>query len=177
MEVASALLSNAFRFVSISAVVFTIAFVVPPLLGEEIDPRDYIGEDISKYPPHLRQQIERAFLRETGERFTGSQHDPRSPDYSFKKRPTQTIYEDEESPAERYNVSKRIEASIRANPELQSSFDYSQLDEKYPVKSIAGRIQLEEKRKKENPYLEEELNYKEKILEEKTLELELKKQS
>jgi hypothetical protein len=108
MEVASALLSNAFRFVRFSVVVFTIAFVVPPLSGEEIDPRDYIGEDISKYPPHLRQKIERAFLRQTGERFTGSQYDPRSPDYAFEKRPTQTIYEDEESPAERYNTSSSL---------------------------------------------------------------------
>ena len=89
-------------------------------------------------------------------------------------RPTQTIYEDEESPAERYDVSKKFESSIRSNPRLQSSFDYSQLDEKYPIKSIAGRIQLEEKRKAENPYREEELQYKMQLIKERENELKLK---
>jgi hypothetical protein len=173
MKVASTLI-NTFRFVSLSAIIFTIAFMVQPLLGEEIDPRDYIGEDISKYPPHLRQQIESAFFRETGERFTGSQYDPRSPAYAFKKRPPQTIYEEEMSPEEKYGTSRFLESRIRSDPSSQSSFDYSQLDEK-DIKSIAGRIQLEEKRRRENPYLEEELKYKEKILKSKTLELELKK--
>jgi hypothetical protein len=89
-------------------------------------------------------------------------------------RPTQTIYEDEESPAERYDVSKKFKSSIRSNPRLQSSFDYSQLDEKYPIKSIAGRIQLEEKRKAENPYREEELQYKMQLIKERENELKLK---
>jgi hypothetical protein len=89
-------------------------------------------------------------------------------------RPTQTIYEDEESPAERYDVSKKFESSIRSNPRLQSSFDYSQLDEKYPIKSIAGRVQLEEKRKAENPYREEELQYKMQLIKERENELKLK---
>ena len=175
MQIAPAL-RHAFRFVSLLVVVYTMAFAVPSLFGEEIDPRDYIGEDISKYPPHLRKEIERAFLRETGERFTGSQYDPRSPKYAFERKRDKGDYN-----SGKYipNATKKdidyFEEAIRNDPKLQSSFDYSQLDESHPIKSIAGRLQLEEKRKRENPYLEKELKYKEKILEEKNLELELKK--
>lgn len=47
MQIAPAL-RHAFRFVSLLVVVYTMVFAVPSLFGEEIDPRDYIGEDIAK---------------------------------------------------------------------------------------------------------------------------------
>jgi hypothetical protein len=72
----------------------TIIFSVLRLSGQDIDPRDYIGEDISRYPYHLRNKIERAFLSETGERFTGSQYDPRSPNYAFERRKRKTTISD-----------------------------------------------------------------------------------
>ena len=72
----------------------TITFSVLRLSGQDIDPRDYIGEDISRYPYHLRNKIERAFLSETGERFTGSQYDPRSPNYAFERRKRKTTISD-----------------------------------------------------------------------------------
>jgi hypothetical protein len=90
------------------------------------------------------------------------------------KRP-QAIYEEEMSPEEKYGTSRFFEASIRAKPELQSSFDYSQLDERYPVKSIAGRIQLEEQRRNERPYLEEDIAYRTNLIKDKQAELGLKK--
>lgn len=90
------------------------------------------------------------------------------------KRP-QGIYEQEMSPEEKYGTSRFFEASIRAKPELQSSFDYSQLDERYPVKSIAGRIQLEEQRRNERPYLEEDIAYRTNLIKDKQAELGLKK--
>jgi hypothetical protein len=90
------------------------------------------------------------------------------------KRP-QAIYEEEMSPEEKYGTSRFFEASIRAKPELQSSFDYSQLDERYPVKSIAGRIQLEEQRRNERPYLEEDIAYRTNLIKDKEAELGLKK--
>lgn len=90
------------------------------------------------------------------------------------KRP-QGIYEQEMSPEEKYGTSRFFEASIRAKPELQSSFDYSQLDERYPVKSIAGRIQLEEQRRNERPYLEEDIAYRANLIKDKEAELGLKK--
>lgn len=79
------------------------------------------------------------------------------------------------SPEEKYGTSRFFEASIRAKPELQSSFDYSQLDERYPVKSIAGRIQLEEQRRNERPYLEEDIAYRTNLIKDKEAELGLKK--
>ena len=68
-----------------------------------------------------------------------------------------------------------FEEAIRNDPRLQSSFDYSQLDEKYPVKSIAGRIQLEEQRRSERPYLEEDIAYRTNLIKDKQAELGLKK--
>ena len=77
-----------------------------------------------------------------------------------------------ESPREEIDY---FEEAIRSDPRLQSSFDYSQLDEKYPVKSIAGRIQLEEQRRNERPYLEEDIAYRTNLIKDKQAELGLKK--
>ncbi len=49
------------------------------------------------------------------------------------KRP-QAIYEEEMSPEEKYGTSRFFEASIRAKPELQSSFDYYSSYNYYPIK-------------------------------------------
>ena len=87
----------------------------------------------------------------------------------------QTIYEEEMSPEEKYGASRFLESQIRSDPDLQSSFDYSQLDENYPIKSIRGRIQLEEKRRNENPYLEEDIAYRTSIIKQRESELNLKK--
>jgi hypothetical protein len=85
-------------------------------------------------------------------------------------RPTQTIYEDEESPAERYNVSNILEESIRSNPSLQSRFDYPQLEEKYPVVPI----QIRRQRERESALREEDIQYKMQIIKERENELRLK---
>ena len=170
MQIAPAL-RHAFRFVSLSAVVFTIAFAVPSLFGEDIDPRDYIGEDISKYPPHLRQQIERAFLRETGERFTGSQYDPRSPNYAFKNKRDHGGYNSKIPDAPAGPVDHFQRAMLENAPRVR--IDYS--NETNAVTTIAEDFLIKEQRKREHAKREEDLKYKEKILEEKTLELELKK--
>lgn len=66
-------------------------------------------------------------------------------------------------------------SQIRARPELQSGFDYSLLEERYPIRSVAGRIQVEEQRKRERPFLEEDIEYKKTLLAEKEAELGLKK--
>lgn len=87
----------------------------------------------------------------------------------------QTIYEEKMSPEEKYGTSRFFESLIRSDPDSQSSFDYSQLDEKYPIKSIAGRIQLEEKRRNENPFLEEDIAYRTSIIKQRESELGLKK--
>lgn len=178
----SALLSASCRLTLPLILILTAVSGVHSVAGQEIDPRDYIGEDISKYPPQLRNKIEQAFLRETGERFTGSQYDPRCPNYAFDKN-TAKCYRESVADLDRSRmpsldireeISKGSMALMRSRPELRSSFDYTVLDEK-DIKSVAGRFQLEEKRKKENPYTEEELKYKEKLLDQKRVELELKK--
>lgn len=68
-----------------------------------------------------------------------------------------------------------FEYAIRTRPELQSKFDYSQLDEKFPIRSISGRLQVEEQRRAEQPFLEEDLEYKKTLLAERAAELGLKK--
>ena len=71
---------------------------------------------------------------------------------------------------------KSMEISrLRGSPELRTGFDYSQLDEKYPVRDVAGRYQVEERRRQERPYLLEDLEYKKTLLEEKAAELGIKK--
>jgi hypothetical protein len=87
----------------------------------------------------------------------------------------QTIYEEEMSPEEKYGTSRFFESLIRSDPDSQSSFDYSQLDEKYPIKSIGGRMQLEEQRRNENPFLEEDIAYRTNIIKQRESELGLKK--
>lgn len=64
---------------------------------------------------------------------------------------------------------------LRGRPELRTGFDYSQLDEKYPVRDIAGRYQIEERRRQERPDLLEDLEYKKTLLEERAAELGIKK--
>lgn len=66
-------------------------------------------------------------------------------------------------------------SQMRARPELQAAFDYSQLEEKYPVRSVAARYQLEQQREREQPFLEEDLEYKKTLLEDRVTELSLKK--
>ena len=158
MQIAPAL-RHALRFVSLSAVVFAIAFAVPSLLGEEIDPRDYIGEDISKYPPYLKQQIERAFLRETGERFTGSQYDPRSPNYAFDRSPQPRL-----QPIETLDFMDEDfdlkEALIKGSPSYQSArekFDYSKINKKNSATSIYEDLIIKERKKLEHAEREKEL--------------------
>lgn len=87
----------------------------------------------------------------------------------------QTIYEEKMSPEEKYGTSRFFESLIRSDPDSQSSFDYSQLDEKYPIKSIAERIQVEEKRRNENPFVEEDIAYRTSIIKQRESELNLKK--
>ena len=113
------------------------------LSGQDIDPRDYIGEDISRYPYHLRNKIERAFLSETGERFTGSQYDPRSPNYAFEKNRRKTTISDLDGTLDsiRDNMyrggltpAQRITQSVLS--QTPEAFDYSELDKKYPNRQV-----------------------------------------
>lgn len=176
MQIAPAL-RHAFRFVRLSAVVFMIAFAAPSLTGEEIDPRDYIGEDISKYPPHLKQQIERAFLRETGERFTGSQYDPRSPSYKFKRKLNKShdlVIDQYYIPNNKdvnLSIDKFMEAQILSRPEASRGYNFEESEDKYHTLPA----QIKKQRMEDAELRKEDLKYKEKILEQKTVELELKK--
>ena len=68
-------------------------------------------------------------------------------------------------------------SSIQANPQLRSGFDYSQLEEKFPVRSVAGRYEVEKQRMQAEPYFEEDLEYKKSRLEDKIAELNIKKTS
>jgi hypothetical protein len=68
-------------------------------------------------------------------------------------------------------------SSIQANPQLRGGFDYSQLEEKFPVRSVAGRYEVEKQRMQAEPYFEEDLEYKKSRLEDKIAELNIKKTS
>jgi hypothetical protein len=79
-------------------------------------------------------------------------------------------------PTNVYDLMEDISLSrMRAKPELQTGFDYSQLDEKFPVRSIAGRVQIERQREEEEPFLEEDLEYRKMQLANKAAELGIKK--
>lgn len=75
----------------------------------------------------------------------------------------------------REEIGRSSMALMQGRPELRSSFDYSQLDEKFPIRSVAGRFQVEEQRRRETPFLEEDLEYKKTLLAEREAELGLKK--
>jgi hypothetical protein len=55
---------------------------------QPIDPNDYIGVDISKMSSSERAKIESAFRKHTGEGFTGSKYDPKSPTFAYGPEPT-----------------------------------------------------------------------------------------
>jgi len=85
-------------------------------------------------------------------------------------------YEGFAEPTNVYDLMEDISLSrMRAKPELQTGFDYSQLDEKFPVRSIAGRVQIERQREEEEPFLEEDLEYRKMQLANKAAELGIKK--
>jgi hypothetical protein len=78
-------------------------------------------------------------------------------------------------PTNVYDLMEDISLSrMRAKPELQTGFDYSQLDEKFPVRSIAGRIQVERQREEGEPFLEQDLEYRKTQLANKAAELGIK---
>jgi len=55
---------------------------------QPIDPNDYIGVDISKMSSSERAKIESAFRKHTGQGFTGSKYDPKSPTFAYDTEPT-----------------------------------------------------------------------------------------
>ena len=91
------------------------------------------------------------------------------------RRTQYTLPEEDFNFEEMYGPQRYLESAIRTNPDLRTGFDYSQLEEKFPVRSIEGRMQLEERRRAERPYLEEDLEYKKTLLAERAAELGLKK--
>ena len=91
------------------------------------------------------------------------------------RRTQYTLPEEDFNFEEMYGPQRYLESAVRTNPDLRTGFDYSQLEEKFPVRSIEGRMQLEERRRAERPYLEEDLEYKKTLLAERAAELGLKK--
>lgn len=91
------------------------------------------------------------------------------------RRTQYTLPEEDFNFEEMYGPQRYLESAVRTNPDLRTGFDYSQLEEKFPVRSIEGRMQLEERRRAERPYLEEDLEYKKTLLAEREAELGLKK--
>jgi hypothetical protein len=89
-----------------------------------------------------------------------------------------TFVDPESNPTNVEDLWDRLSsASIQANPQLRSGFDYSQLEEKFPVRSVAGRYEVEKQRRQEEPFFEEDLEYKKSRLEDKIAELNIKKTS
>lgn len=56
-----------------------------------------------------------------------------------------------------------------------SKFDYSQLEEDYPVTTIAEDFMIKERKRQEQRGLQEEINYRKSLIEDRASQLELKK--
>jgi hypothetical protein len=67
------------------------------------------------------------------------------------------------------------DAMRMASPEYQAAFEYSQLEDKYPIKTLYGEMQREEQRNRENLDRQKEIEYRANIIKDRQSQLELKK--
>jgi hypothetical protein len=74
---------------------------------------------------------------------------------------------------ERYGARRYLESDIKTNPLLRSSFDFEELDTKYPLMPI----QMQQSRQEDKRLREEEIEYKKSMLAERMSEIEVKKAS
>lgn len=88
------------------------------------------------------------------------------------------------SPRSRYSSEQDIDAPAgrvdyfeRAMMEQapRARFDYSQLEEDYPVTTIAEDFMIKERKRQEQRGLQEEINYRKSLIEDRASQLELKK--
>ncbi len=78
---------------------------------------------------------------------------------------------DIEAPAGRVDYFER--AMMEQAP--RARFDYSQLEEDYPVTTIAEDFMIKERKRQEQIGLQEEINYRKSLIEDRASQLELKK--
>jgi hypothetical protein len=74
---------------------------------------------------------------------------------------------------ERYGARRYLESDIKTNPLLRSSFEFEELDTKYPLMPI----QMQQSRQENKRLREEEIEYKKSMLAERMSEIEVKKAS
>jgi len=68
-----------------------------------------------------------------------------------------------------------LEMRIRQNKPSVGRFDYSKLEEDYPVTTIAEDFMIKERKRQEQRGLQEEINYRKSLIEDRASQLELKK--
>ncbi len=68
-----------------------------------------------------------------------------------------------------------LEMRIRQNQPSVGRFDYSKLEEDYPVTTIAEDFMIKERKRQEQRGLQEEINYRKSLIEDRASQLELKK--
>ena len=68
-----------------------------------------------------------------------------------------------------------LEMRIRQNQPSVGGFDYSRLEENYPVTTIAEDFIIKERKRQEQMGLQEEINYRKSLIEDRASQLELKK--
>jgi len=68
-----------------------------------------------------------------------------------------------------------LEMRIRQNQPSVGGFNYSQLEENYPVTTIAEDFIIKERKRQEQMGLQEEINYRKSLIEDRASQLELKK--
>ena len=81
---------------------------------QPIDPNDYIGVDISKMSSSERAKIESAFRKHTGEGFTGSKYDPKSPTFAYGPEPTSQPSNQDKITAEKLREIKSVVDNYKA---------------------------------------------------------------
>jgi len=89
-------------------------------------------------------------------------------------RSTQSRYSEDQVSDSPIQGVDYLEREIMKRPGL-SRFDYSQLEEDYPVTTIAEDFMIKERKRQEQRGLQEEINYRKSLIEDRASQLELKK--
>ncbi len=89
-------------------------------------------------------------------------------------RSTQSRYSEDQVSDSPIQGVDYLEREIMKRPGL-SRFDYSQLEEDYPVTTIAEDFMIKERKRQEQKGLQEEINYRKSLIEDRASQLELKK--
>ncbi len=89
-------------------------------------------------------------------------------------RSTQSRYSEDQVSDSPIQGVDYLEREIMKRPGL-SRFDYSQLEEDYPVTTIAEDFMIKERKRQEQRGLQEEINYRKSLIEDRASQLELTK--